>query len=123
MKMKKSVKIITLIIIFIISFTTINTISYAEEWDLKELTTENSYDPSKYESPSEFSEVASKVLGAISVIGAILTVVIIAVMGFEYILGSSQDIAEIQSRFGGMLIGAVLITFATAIVKLVMSLM
>lgn len=125
MKINKiAIKIITIITILIISCTTICTLSFAENYDINDLVKGNNYDPNKnVPSSTKFTEFAGKILGAISVIGAILTVVLIAVIGFQYITGSSQDIAEIKSKFGGILIGVVMLTGATAIVRLVLNVM
>ena len=124
MKINKiAIKIITIITILIISCTTICTLSFAEDYDIGDLVTKD-YDPNKHvPSSTKITDFAGKILGAISVIGAILTVVLIAVIGFQYITGSSQDIAEIKSKFGGILIGVVMMTGATAIVRLVLNVM
>lgn len=125
MKINKiAIKIITIITILIISCTTICTLSFAENYDINDLVKGNNYDPNKHvPSSTKITDFAGKILGAISVIGAILTVVLIAVIGFQYITGSSQDIAEIKSKFGGILIGVVMLTGATAIVRLVLNVM
>lgn len=92
--------ILKIILILIISCTTITTTIYATDYNPKDLVKDESYNPNKGDIPSEFATFAKKALGAISIIGTILTVIIIAVIGFEYITGSSQDIAEIKTKFG-----------------------
>ena len=67
------------------------------------------------------AEFAGRILGTISIVGAILTVIIIAVIGFQYITGSSSEkMAELKSKLGIILIGVVMMTAATSIVRLVM---
>lgn len=100
-------KIIVMLLIFIISFTLIDLKSYAKTFEIKspslsELVKGDEFNPNNENAkmPVTVTNLVKRALGAISIIGAILTVILIAVIGFQYITGSSQDIAEIKSRFG-----------------------
>lgn len=146
--MKKKVVLIFIIFMTLISMLSINNISFAGRSDGTDSKSEQqaieedikkkevSYgdydiggllvkqgDPKEQEVPLEFKNIISKVLGAIVAIGAMITVIVIAFIGFQYVTGSVQDVAEIKSRFGGILIGVIFMMFAVEIVKFVVVLM
>ena len=117
-KIIKKIVFISIIVLFITIL--FGSTIYASTFDPSGLISDDSYDPDTRALPSTITDFAGRILGAISIIGAIITVVLIAVIGFQYITGSAGDIAEIKSRFGGILIGVVLLTAATSIVRLVL---
>lgn len=117
-KIFKKIVFINIIILFIMFLS--GSVIYATSFDPGQLISGNEYNPDTRALPSTITNFASRILGALSIIGAIITVVLIAVIGFQYITGSAGDIAEIKSRFGGILIGVVLLTAATSIVRLIL---
>lgn len=74
--------------------------------------------------PDNSSTVTTKVSTILSwliVIGVIVAVIIIAIIGFSFIMGSSSEKAVAKEKFIGILVGAVLITFGSAIAKIIIS--
>ena len=74
--------------------------------------------------PDNSSTVTTKVSTILSwliVIGVIAAVIIIAIIGFSFIMGSSSEKAVAKEKFIGILVGAVLITFGSAIAKIIIS--
>lgn len=119
-KKRNFIEIIIFLVIIAILCTTSN-VSYADSFEINSLIEDNSYDPTNQEAPDGLAEFAGRILGTISIVGAILTVIIIAVIGFQYITGSSSEkMAELKSKLGIILIGVVMMTAATSIVRLVM---
>ena len=67
--------------------------------------------------------MASKVLGLIQVASAVLAVILIAVFGFKFILGSANEKADYQKSFIPLIVGIVVVFAATSIAKLLFGLM
>lgn len=70
---------------------------------------------------SELSTMAGKVIGLIQVASVILAVVLIAVFGFKFIMGSANEKADYQKSFIPLIVGLVVVFAATSIAKVIMS--
>lgn len=70
---------------------------------------------------SKVTTTVSTILSWLIVIGVIAAVIIIAIIGFSFIMGSSSEKAVAKEKFIGILVGAVLITFGSAIAKIIIS--
>ena len=81
-----------------------------------------------YDKPSDIDSVtsnkienaASKVLAAITSVGIVTSIIIIAVLGIKYMLGSVEEKAEFKNDMIPYLIGACLLLGVTAFVKIFM---
>lgn len=114
MQKKKIINIIILLLIFITVLSFNNKI-YAE----------GSYDPT--EDPMDFKPAVSvsqetelrtrieAILGAINVIGVVVSIVAIVIIGIKYMLGSIEEKAEYKKTAMIYLIGAFLIFSVTTI--------
>ena len=60
-------------------------------------------------------------LGLIQVASAVLAVVLIAVFGFKFIMGSANEKADYQKSFIPLIVGVVVVFAATSIAKLLFS--
>jgi len=65
--------------------------------------------------------IFSRILGFLTVIGILVTVVGIALIGFGSILGSAGEKAEAQTKLVGIVIAAIVITSGSAIANLIIS--
>lgn len=63
------------------------------------------------------NDVANSVINFLWVISIIVTVIVIMVIGLKYIIGSTQEKAEYKKSLIPLVVGALLIVFATTIVK------
>lgn len=70
---------------------------------------------------TELSSVAGKVIALIQVASVILAVVLIAVFGFKFIMGSPSEKSEYQKSFIPLIVGLVVVFAATSIAKVIMS--
>lgn len=70
---------------------------------------------------SGLQTMASKVLGIIQTATAILAVILIAVFGFKFVLGSAQEKADYQKSFIPLIVGVVVVFAATSIAKMIFS--
>ena len=70
---------------------------------------------------SGLTNMASKVIALIQVASIILAVILIAVFGFKFIMGSANEKADYQKSFIPLIVGLVVVFAATSIAKLIMS--
>lgn len=70
---------------------------------------------------SGLAGMAGKVLGLIQAATVILAVILIAVFGFKFVLGSAQEKADYQKSFIPLIVGVVVVFAAASIAKLIFS--
>ena len=133
MKMtKKSIIFIILLAVFIIFITPIksnansaknisNTKNFTE-YTIKVSSLEDliNYNPGKT-NDGDAKIVANKIgpiLNAITTIGMVLGVLVIIILGIKYMIGSVEEKAELKKTMMPYLIGAIMITGVTGILKL-----
>ena len=63
--------------------------------------------------------MAGKILGIIQIASAIAAVILIAVFGFRFILGSAQEKSDYMKSFIPLIIGVVVVFSASSIAKLI----
>lgn len=69
----------------------------------------------------DLSKMAGKVIGLIQVASVVLAVILIAVFGFKFIMGSANEKADYQKSFIPLIVGLVVVFAATSIAKVIMS--
>ena len=67
---------------------------------------------------TDLTKVAGKVVGLIQIASAVLAVILVAVFGFKFILGSANEKADYQKSFIPLIVGIVVVFAATSIAKL-----
>lgn len=67
------------------------------------------------------ANMAGNVISLIQVASVILAVILIAVFGFKFIMGSANEKADYQKSFIPLIVGLVVVFAATSIAKLIMS--
>lgn len=65
--------------------------------------------------------IANNVLGLIQVAAAVATVILVAVFGFKFIMGSANEKADYQKSFIPLIVGVVVVFAATSIANLLFS--
>ena len=70
---------------------------------------------------TELQGMAGKILGLIQVASAVAAVVLIAVFGFKFILGSASEKADYQKSFIPLIVGVVVVFAATSIAQIIFS--
>ena len=78
------------------------------------------FQPSVPNSPKA-NDILGTILGWLQVIGIFIGVISIAIIGFNLIIGSAGEKAEMQSKMGGVFIGAVLVTTGVTIAKFIIN--
>lgn len=66
--------------------------------------------------------LAGKVVGLIQIASAVAAVVLVAVFGFKFIMGSANEKADYQKSFVPLIIGVIVVFAATSIAKLLFGL-
>ena len=66
---------------------------------------------------SEVNKIANTVINWLWIISIIVTIIVLMVIGLKYIIGSTQEKAEYKKSLIPLVVGALLIVFATTIVK------
>lgn len=66
--------------------------------------------------------IANQVIGLIQIASAVAAVILIAVFGFKFILGSANEKADYQKSFIPLIVGVVVVFSATSIAKLLFGL-
>lgn len=67
---------------------------------------------------TDLTKIAGKVVGLIQIASAVAAVVLVAVFGFKFILGSANEKADYQKSFIPLIVGVVVVFAATSIAKL-----
>ena len=70
---------------------------------------------------SGIETIAGKILGLIQAASGIAAVVLIAVFGFKFIMGSANEKADYQKSFIPLIVGVVVVFAATSIANLIFS--
>lgn len=67
--------------------------------------------------------LAGKVIGLIQIASAIAAVILVAVFGFNFIMGSAEQKSDYQKSFIPLIVGVVVVFSATSIAKLLFGLL
>jgi len=113
--MKKSLKLLAVMLMAIVVVCTSTPMVFAASGlvdDIKGNISTNST------GASDLTQMAGKVIGLIQMASAVAAVVLIAVFGFKFILGSANEKADYQKSFIPLIVGVVVVFAATSIAKL-----
>lgn len=109
--MKKTMKVLTVLLIAILMITFASNVLAAE------------IDPSKLEPTYGDSEAlttkAGQIMGMIRNVAIIASVIIIMVLGVKYMLGSVEEKADYKKSFMPLIIGIILVVSATTIASFI----
>ncbi|MBQ2937514.1 MAG: TrbC/VirB2 family protein [Clostridia bacterium] len=120
--MKKTVKILTLLLIVItlISFTT--NVFAATGTQVSPSDLESKIDYGDTNDTNDLMTKAGKIMGMIRNISVIAAVIIIMILGVKYMLGSVEEKAEYKKSFMPLIIGIILVVAASSIATFIFGL-
>lgn len=118
--MKKSVKIISVLMLILTVLITLSTISNAGGVNPSELAGQLTGTTSGAQ--QDVMNIGNQIIGIITTVGVVVAVVILLVLGIKYMMGSASEKAEYKKTMIPYLVGAVLIFGASAITKVVVGL-
>ncbi|MBR3163167.1 MAG: TrbC/VirB2 family protein [Clostridia bacterium] len=114
MKLNKAIKIlttVTLVLMLIMTATNVFAITP------KDVT------PSATQADNDIQAFGGKILSAITTTGIVLSVIVLAVIGIKYMLGSAEEKAEYKKTLMPYIVGAGLIFGASTIATIVYNFM
>ena len=113
--MKKTVKIISAILIAVMIVATIGSIAFAGvPGVIKTIGDGNSNAET-----AKLQNVGGTIVSILQVVGVVVAIVVIMIIGIKYMMGSAEEKAEYKKVMIPYVIGAVLIFAATTIVNVV----
>jgi len=116
--MKKTVKIISTILLAIMLLTSISTVALAKvdlDKTLKGVESATGGD-------GEIANVGGNIVNIIQIVGIVVAVIVLLVIGIKYMIGSASEKAEYKKTMIPYIVGAVLIFAGTSLVKVIYSL-
>ena len=112
--MKKAYKLMTVVIIAMVTMCALSTTLFA--------LTPGDVSVKSTSADNQIKSIGEQILSAVTTAGIVLSVVMLAVLGVKYMMGSAEEKAEYKKSMMPYLIGAVLIfaasTIATAVYNL-----
>lgn len=116
--MKKSIKLLSVILIAVMIVATLGSVVFAANDVVTGIITTVTT-PQQNAQTTQLQNVGGTVVSIIQVVGIIVAVVVIMVIGIKYMMGSAEEKAEYKKVMIPYVIGAVLIFAASTIVNVV----
>lgn len=117
--MKKTVKIISTILLAIMLLTSISTVALAKV-DLDK--TLKGVEGATGGDGEQIANVGGNIVNIIQIVGIVVAVIVLLVIGIKYMIGSASEKAEYKKTMIPYIVGAVLIFAGTSLVKVIYSL-
>lgn len=114
MKLNKAIKILTIVTLVLMLITIATNVFAITPGDVT---------PSSTGADDNIKDFGGKILSAITTTGIVLSVIVLAVIGIKYMLGSAEEKAEYKKTMMPYLIGAGLIFGASTIATIVYNFM
>ena len=116
--MKKSIKVISTLLLAIMLVTSIAGTVLAVDPN----TVLNGLDGNGNVQTNDLTKVGNNIVTIIQVVGIVIAVIVLLVIGIKYMMGSASEKAEYKKTMIPYLVGAILIFGASAITKVVVGL-
>jgi len=117
--MNKTLKIITTVLMVIFTVASFSQVVLAAD-SATSIIDNISADTSSVDA-TKLQSLANNVLGLIQIVSAVAAVILIAVFGLKFILGSANEKADYQKSFIPLIVGVVVVFAASSIAKLLFS--
>lgn len=118
--MKKTVKLISILLFVAMISISLTTVVSASGIDAANLA--NQLKGNTSTAQGDVVNIGNKIIGIITTVGVVVAVVILLVLGIKYMMGSASEKAEYKKTMIPYLVGAILIFGASAITKVVVGL-
>lgn len=107
--MSKSIKILSALLVVIMLVSAVNVVFAAE---VKPSQVSPKYDG---QDTAKLTSLAGSILGWVRNIAAVISVVLIAILGVKFMIGSTEERAEYKKSFLPLIIGIVVVLSATVL--------
>ena len=115
--MKKTVKVISTILLTLMLVTSVAGVVLAASSDLN--TIFSNIEGANAANTGNLTNLGAKIINVIQVVGVIVAIVVILILGIKYMTGSVEQKAEYKKTMIPYVIGAILLVAGTTIVKAV----
>jgi len=78
--------------------------------------------PSDGKAVEGLKSIAGQILGLVQIASAVMAVVLVAMFGFKFILGSANEKADYQKSFIPLIVGVIVVFAASSIARLIFGL-
>ena len=112
---KKTMKLISVVLVAIMSVFCITSICFASDIDPKSIDGKANVDVSKVQN------IGNQIATIIRNVGIVAAVIIIMVLGIKYMMGSAEEKAEYKKVFIPYIVGAVLLFGAAGIAQAIIT--
>ena len=120
--MNKTLKVVlTALVSFVILFGFVQTTSLAGRPDVGGVLNNVEAQNASEDAVSSASEIGGTVVNTIWGISIVVTVVVLTYTGLKFVIGSAQEKAEYKKSLIPLVVGVLIMVFATTIVKVVFS--
>ena len=116
--MKKSIKVISTLLLAIMLVTSIAGTVLAVDPN----TVLNGLNGNGNVQTNDLTKVGNNIVTIIQVVGIVIAVIVLLVIGIKYMMGSASEIAEYKKTMIPYIVGAVLIFAGTSLVRVIYSL-
>ena len=110
MNLNKTIKVLTIITLMLTLVMTATSVFALDPSNVTATSTS---------ADNKIQDYGGKILSAVTTAGIVLSVIVLAVLGIKYMLGSSEEKAEYKKTLMPYLIGAALVFGASAIANIV----
>lgn len=121
--MKKTTKIIGMMLIALMLVLTMTTVCSARSTggDIDPAGIANGLHGTESGAQGQVIDIGNQLIGIITTVGVVVAVIILLVLGIKYMMGSASEKAEYKKTMIPYLVGAILIFGASAITQVVVS--
>ncbi len=106
---KKTIKIVTILLLAIMMFTVLSNCMYSEAKGDETKVGGVAISASTKDAADKIGNTGKTILGLIQVIGTIIAVAMLMILGIKYMMGSAEEKAEYKKTMLPYIIGAVLL--------------
>lgn len=118
--MKRTVKLLSILLLAVIVSMTLTTAVSASSIDAANIA--GGLTGTTSAAQGDVTKIGNQLIGIITTVGVVVAVIILLVLGIKYMIGSASEKAEYKKTMIPYLVGAILIFGASAITKVVVSL-
>ena len=118
--MKKTMKIVRIMMMVLILIATVSTVCNAAGINPGEIA--GSLTGTQSAAQGDVTKIGNQIIGIITTVGVVVAVIVLLILGIKYMMGSASEKAEYKKTMIPYLIGAILIFGASAITKVVVNL-
>lgn len=115
--MKKQVRMLSIVLIIMMTLTTISSVVLATGPDMTE--TIKKISEGNGEQPQQVVTIGATIVTIMQTVGIVVAVVVLLILGIKYMMGSAEEKAEYKKTMIPYIVGAVLIFASTTIVNVV----